>query len=214
LARKGAIEKYMWDEEREFYFDYNFMSGKPGPVYSLAGYYTMWVGMDDADVAAKLVRHMDKFEFAGGLSTTAEKPDVARPLPTQWAYPNGWAPLHLIVVEALQKYGYHVAAERIARKWVNANLVRFEQTGNFYEKYNVVDIDAPPKEGLYPTHIGFGWTNSVFIRFCQLFLRAEELPEVDMESYSVPLRELVKNPRQTLRKVGVKLNQAVPKRLS
>ena len=105
-------------------------------------------------------------------------------------------------------------AERIARKWLNSNLVMFEQTGNFLEKYNMVEIKKQPAEGVYPTHIGFGWTNAVFIRFCQLFLKAEEIPEIEMEPYTVPLKELVKNPRQTLRRVGVKLNSAVPRRLS
>jgi alpha,alpha-trehalase len=214
MARKAAMMKCMWDEDEEFYFDYNFMSGKHSPVWSLAGFYPMWAGMDSADTAAKVVAHLDKFEFEGGLVTTAAKPDVPRPLPTQWAYPNGWAPLHLLVVEALERYGYHVDAERIARKWLNANLVMFEQTGNFLEKYNMVDIKKQPAEGVYPTHIGFGWTNAVFIRFCQLFLKAEEIPEIELEPYTVPLKELVKNPRQTLRRVGVRLNSAVPRRLS
>jgi alpha,alpha-trehalase len=214
LARKAVMSKCMWDDESGFYFDYNYMAGKRGPVYSLAGFYPMWAGMHDTEVAAKLVANLEKFEYEGGLATTAEKPHVEEPLPAQWSHPNGWAPLHLIVVEALQRYGYHVAAERIARKWLHANLVRFEETGNFYEKYNVVRIHDKPKEGVYPTHIGFGWTNAVFIRFCQLFLRADELPEVNTEAYTIPLRELVKNPRQTLRRVGVKINSTVPKRFS
>lgn len=213
-ARKNSMQKFMWDEEQGFYFDYNFMTGKRGPVYSLAGFYPMWAGMDDAETAAKIMDNLDKFEYEGGLVTTAKKPYVNTPVPCQWAFPNGWAPLQLIAIEAMERYGYHVAAERIARKWINANLVHFEETGDFLEKYNVVDIRDEPAEGVYPTHVGFGWTNAVFVRFCQKYLRHDELPEIKSTADLPPLRELVRNPRKTLKRVGVKINSAVPKRLT
>ena len=212
LARKATIMKYMWDEEKGFYFDYNFMTGKRGPIWSVAAFFPMWVGMDDAEVAAKVVEHLEKFEYEGGTSCTAEKPTVHDPVPAQWSWPNGWANLHLVVVEALEKYGYHVAAERVARKWINACLVRFEEEGFFFEKYNVVDIHKPPKDGVYPSQKGFGWTNAVFVRFCHKYLRADELPEIQISGELAPLKQLVRNPRKTLKRVGVKLN-SYPKRL-
>ena len=135
-------------------------------------------------------------------------------MPTQWAYPNGWAPLQLIAIEAMENYGYHVAAERIARKWINANLVQFEKEGEFFEKYNVVHINEEPMEGVYPSQVGFGWTNAVFYRLCQKYLQADELPHIESMATMPPLQELVKNPRRTLRRVGVKLNAAVPRRTS
>jgi len=214
LARKSNMMKYLWDEEKGFYFDYNFMTGKRGPVYSLAGFYPMWAGMDDGETAKRIMDNLDRFEFEGGLPATAKKPYVEVPVPVQWAYPNGWAPLMMMAVEAMERYGYHVAAERVARKWIHANLVRFEEEGVFYEKYNVVDIHEGPAEGLYPTHIGFGWTNAVFARFCQKYLRPEELPKIESVAQLPPLKELVRNPRKTLRRVGVKLNPAVQRRTS
>jgi alpha,alpha-trehalase len=213
LARKAQMRKYMWDEEKGFYFDYNFMTGKRGPVWSLAGFYPMWAGLDDTESAKRVMDNLERFEYDGGLVTTAKKPMIQMPLPPQWAYPNGWAPLHLIAVEAMERYGYHVAAERIARKWINANLVRFEESGEFFEKYNVVDVDEEPADGVYPLHVGFGWTNAVFARFCHKYLRPDEIPHVDAVGVQSPLKQLVRNPRKTLRKVGVKLNEAVPKRL-
>lgn len=214
LSRRAAMQNTMWDEERGFYFDYNFMTGKRGPVYSLAGFYPMWAGMDDIDTAARVMQNLDKFEYEGGLSTSAKKPHIEMSLPTQWAYPNGWAPLHLIAVEAMERYGYHAQAERIARKWLNANLVQFEDTGQFYEKYNVVSIQDEPVEGVYPSQTGFGWTNGVFARLCQRYLKPEERPEIATTVSSLPLKELVKNPRQTLRRVGVKVNDTLTRPFS
>jgi alpha,alpha-trehalase len=212
MARKNMIMKYMWNEEKGFYFDYNFMTGKQGPIYSLAGYFPMWAGMEDAENAAKIVQNLEHFEYDGGLSCTAEKPYFKEPVPMQWSYPNGWANLHLIVVEALEKYGYHIAAERIARKWLNCNLVRFEDEGAFFEKYNVVKVHEEAKDGVYPSQVGFGWTNAVFVRFCQKYLHENEIPEIKSAAELPPLKQLVRNPRKTLKRVGVKLN-SVPKRL-
>lgn len=214
LARRGMMQRYLWDEERGVYFDYNFMTGKRGPVYSLATFYPMWAGMDDIDTAARIMQNLDKFEYEGGLVTSAKKPYMNFPMPTQWAYPNGWAPLHLIAIEAMERYGYHTAAERLARKWINANLVQFEATGEFYEKYNVVNLREEPLEGVYPSQTGFGWTNAVFVRLCQKYLRPDEVPYVAPRVSQAPLKELVKDPRKTLRRVGVKLTKAVPKRLT
>jgi alpha,alpha-trehalase len=214
LSRRAAMMKYMWDEEKGCYFDYNFMTGKRGPVYSLAAFYPMWAGLDSKETAARVMGNLDKFEYEGGLVTSAKKPHVNTPLAAQWSYPNGWAPLHLIAVEGMERYGYHVAAERLARKWLNTNLLKFEETGEFMETYNVVDINEEPGDGVYPHQTGFGWTNAVFVRFCHKYLREDEMPHIESSASLPPLKQLVRNPRQTLRRVGVKLNAAVPKHLT
>ena len=88
----------------------------------------------------------------------------------QWAYPNGWAPLHFIVVQGLRRYGYEAEARRIAFRWLKTNNDWFMKHGVFLEKYNVVEPDKPPMKGLYPSLPGFGWTNAVFEKFCQEFI--------------------------------------------
>jgi alpha,alpha-trehalase len=213
LSRTAMMRKYLWDEDKGFYFDYNYMTSKRSPVYSLAGFYPMWAGMDSVETAESVMSHLNLFEFEGGLATSAEKPHIKSPIPTQWAYPNGWAPLQMIAVQGMEKYGYHVAAERVARKWINANLVQFEAQGEFFEKYNVVDIHKEAVEGVYPSQSGFGWTNAVFAYFCRRYLSPEELPVIESSAVSPnALQQLVKNPRRTLRKVGMKLDTAIPKR--
>jgi alpha,alpha-trehalase len=216
LARKNMMQKYLWNEDKGCYFDYDYMAGKQGPVWSLAAFFPMWAGMDDVGTAGRIMDNLEKFEYAGGLVTTAKEPEIVSPIPAQWAYPNGWAPLHLIAVEAMERYDYHVAAERIARKWLATNLDWFERNGEFLEKYNVVDPQEPPMEGLYPTHPGFGWSNAVFERFCQRYLRVDEMPHINRSSSVTisPLGELVRSPRRTLKRVGSKLNLPNVKRLT
>lgn len=174
--RKASMESLMWSELRGLFYDYNYAKEKRGSVSSLASFYPMWAGLADGQQAAQMVKALRKFEYRGGLAATDSQPLnqlVPGRMPTQWAYPNGWAPLHYIVVKGLQRYGYKVDAERIARKWVKTNLDWFNAHGIFLEKYNVVQPDSPPVKGVYPSQTGFGWTNAVFERFCQEFLDAK-----------------------------------------
>src|SRR5579884_2332126 len=175
--RKNTMNELMWDKIRGLYYDYNFVKEKRGNVSSLAAYFPMWAGMVDEKQAAALVKALRRFEHKGGLSTTDALPlgqFVLGSLPTQWAYPNGWAPLHFIVVMALERYGYHREARRIAMKWLKTNLQWFNHERVFLEKYNVVAPEKPPLKGLYPSQTGFGWTNSVFERFCQDYVDRPE----------------------------------------
>jgi alpha,alpha-trehalase len=176
--RKEAMDELMWSPSRDFYYDYDFVRQRRGSVTSLAGFYPMWAGMLSKEQAAALVRSLKKFEVKGGLTTTDIQFNQRLPgqIPgtgntaTQWAYPNGWAPLHYIVIQALERYGYHEDARRIAMKWLKTNLDWFKHEGVFLEKYNVVSPEKPPAKGLYPSQTGFGWTNAVFERLCQDYI--------------------------------------------
>lgn len=167
--RKKTMDELMWDRLRGLYYDYNYSKEKRGSVSSLATYYPMWAGMVDGRQAASLVKALRRFENKGGLATTDALPlgqYVPGSMPTQWAHPNGWAPLHFLVVQGLERYGYREDAKRIALKWVKNNLQWFERHDEFLEKYNVVNPEKPPMKGVYPSQTGFGWTNAVFERFC------------------------------------------------
>lgn len=171
--RKKNMNELMWDRVRGMYYDYNFVKKKRGNVSSLASFFPMWAGMVDDNQAVALVKALRRFENKGGLSTTDALPlgqFVLGSMPTQWAYPNGWAPLHFIVIKALERYGYHQDARRIAMKWLKTNLQWFNQNQVFLEKYNVVSPEKPPIKGVYPSQTGFGWTNSVFERLCQDYI--------------------------------------------
>ncbi len=171
--RKKVMKTLMWDRLRGMYYDYNYKKGKRGNISSLATFFPMWAGMVDKAEAETLVKALRKFEQKGGLATTDNLPVgqyVMGAMPTQWAYPNGWAPLNYIVINALERYGYHADAKRIATKWLKANLYWFNQNGVFLEKYNVANPDKPPVKGVYPSQTGFGWTNAVFERLCQEYV--------------------------------------------
>ncbi len=171
--RAKTVNKLMWDKSNNLYYDYNYTKQKRSRVGSLASFYALWSGLADEHQAKKLVKNLSRFEYRGGLATT-DNPALNRfmpsSLPLQWAYPNGWAPLHFITVQGLERYGYHEDAKRIAMKWIKTNLDWFNKNQVFLEKYNVVQPKDPPARGLYPSQTGFGWTNAVFERFCRDYI--------------------------------------------
>ena len=172
-ARKKMMDELMWSPSRGYYYDYNFVKERRGNISSLAGFFPLWAGMLDDKKAKKLVSALGRFENKGGLSTTDNQPVsqlVPGSLPTQWAHPNGWAPLEYLVIQGLERYGYHEDARRLAMKWLRTNLAWFNKHGVFLEKYNVVNPEKPPQKGVYPSQTGFGWTNAIFERLCQNYI--------------------------------------------
>jgi alpha,alpha-trehalase len=172
-TRKATMNEMMWDQSRGLFYDYNYVKERRANVSSLAAYYPLWAGMVDGRQAQELVKALKRFEQKGGMATTDSLPItqyVPGSMPTQWAYPNAWAPLQYLVVKGLQRYGYNEDARRIAMKWLSNNLNWFNEHGEFLEKYNAVSPEKPPAKGVYPSQTGFGWTNAVFERFCQEFI--------------------------------------------
>lgn len=171
--RAEMINAFMWDEEKGYYFDYNYVDGVRSKVWSVAGLYALWTGLATEHQAERIVKNLDKFLLPGGLSTTAapRKPPVhEEKYNHQWAYPNGWAPLHWIAVKGLERYGYAEEAEKIAKLWLKTNLIYFREHGVFREAYNVAETTDTPQPGVYPPQLGFGWTNGVFVDLAQSYL--------------------------------------------
>jgi alpha,alpha-trehalase len=159
--REKEMRKLMWSEERGFYFDYNYSSEKRAKFYSLAGFYPMWAGVVTKAEAKRMVKKIKLFECDGGLANTQRR--GLSPEYRQWDYPNGWPGQQYIVASALKKYGYEKLAKRIVHKWVDMNTKIFSETGNMWEKYDVVTMQIG-KSGRYKTQSGFGWTNGVYLR--------------------------------------------------
>ncbi len=156
--RKNAIEKYCWNNNNGFYFDYDYVAGIQKQSLTLAGLYPLYFHFstqEQADVVA--IKLQEKFLYPGGLVTTTEITSQ------QWDSPNGWAPLQWISIRGLLKYGHSRLAKEIAKRWMGINEKVYRNTGKMMEKYNVVAIDLEAGGGEYPAQDGFGWTNGVYL---------------------------------------------------
>ena len=155
--RAAAIQKYCWDEQRQFFYDYDFVRRENTSSETLAAVFPLYVGLANhkqaAAVAAKLERD---FLRDGGLVTTLVSNDQ------QWDAPNGWAPLNYIAIKGLRRYGYIKLADTIKQRWLQTNQLVFERHHKFIEKYDVINPGELGGGGEYDLQDGFGWTNGVF----------------------------------------------------
>ena len=159
--RAALINKLMWNEQDGLYEDYDFARGRMRRYPFLTTFYPLWAGIASRQQAAWVAANLSVFERAGGLQTsTSESGD-------QWDAPFGWAPLQLIAVEGLRRYGYQAEADRVSGKFLSMVAERYYSRGTILEKYDVVrrsvELNREIRFGYHSNEAGFGWTNAVFI---------------------------------------------------
>jgi alpha,alpha-trehalase len=166
LLRQQKIDDFLWDEEAGLYFDHNFSTGKRRAYRYATTFYPLWAGIASPEQAKRVWQNLDKFETAGGIITSSHVSG------NQWDAPFGWAPLNLIVVEGLLRYGYEEDAKRIARKFLAMAVQEFFKDGTLVEKYDVCacssDVSQEILFGYSSNETGFGWTNGVFLELLKI----------------------------------------------
>jgi alpha,alpha-trehalase len=174
--RKALIDQYLWDARRGQFFDYNFTSASRSSYEYLTTFYPLWAGLATPEQARAVAQNLKRFEQPGGLVTSRENTGV------QWDYPYGWAPLHLLAIEGLRRYGYDSDADRVSLAFLSMILENYRREGTIREKYNVVtrSSEANVSAG-YPANVaGFGWTNGVFLELLR------ELPKQQFDRLASP----------------------------
>jgi len=158
--RAERVNRLLWDAKDGLYYDYNFAQARIRRYPFLTTFYPLWAGIANKDQAERVRKALGKFERPGGLRTSTNRSG------DQWDAPFGWAPLELIAVEGLRRYGYNADANRIAEKFLGMVNQEFHRTGTILEKYDVErgagDIQGQVRYGYTSNEVGFGWTNGVF----------------------------------------------------
>ena len=159
------------------FFEYNYILKKHITVWSLNAFWTMWAGIATSEQAAALVRHLPKFLFAHGLAMT--DCDYPSPHPEfdwlQWGYPAGWPPFHVMVAEALLKYGYVEEARSVASRFLGLQLAVYQRTGKLWEKYNVVHGTLHFPQERYEVPPLHGWSSASVVLLGRLVAPAVAL---------------------------------------
>ena len=162
-TRRQAMEKYFWNRDRGLYFDYDFTTNSQSSYIYATTFYPLWVGLATPEEAKAIAKNLKLFEQPGGLLMSREETSA------QWDYPYGWAPIQLIAIEGLRRYGFDEEANRISVEFLSTVLENFRRDGTIREKYNVVtrSSETQVKVGYTQNVIGFGWTNGVFLELLQ-----------------------------------------------
>jgi alpha,alpha-trehalase len=156
-ARKAAMNKYFWNEQAGMFFDYDFLHGHQSNYYYATAFYPLWAGLATPEQAQALERNLNHFEHPGGIAMSDRVTGM------QWDLPYGWAPLQLIPVEGLRRYGFNDDADRVSQEFVSDVYDNFKRDQTIREKYNVItrSTQAQVAAGYKTNVVGFGWTNGV-----------------------------------------------------
>jgi alpha,alpha-trehalase len=157
--RQKRIVQYLWDADRGQFFDFDTVNAKRSRYEYAATFYPLWAGLASKEEAAAVARSLKLFEQPGGVAMSRTESHA------QWDFPYGWAPIQLLAVEGLRRYGYAAEADRLSGKFVSMVLENFRRDHTIREKYNVVtrSSETTVVEGYAQNFTGFGWTNAVFL---------------------------------------------------
>ena len=167
--RQALITKLLWNEREGLFFDYQFVKRAQSTYDYAATFYPLWTGLASPEQARAVARNLRLFEQPGGIVTSRTESGA------QWDFPYGWAPLQLLAVEGLRRYGYGADADRISEHFLSMVLENFNRDRTIREKYNVVTRSSETNisKGYAQNVIGFGWTNGVFLELLHESPRAD-----------------------------------------
>ncbi len=170
IARRSAINKYLWNSANGVFYDYNFATHHRSTYNYVTAFYPLWAGLASPQQAAAMEHHLSLFEHEGGLAMSDENSGV------QWDLPFGWAPTNWLAIKGLAQYGFTSDASRISNEFSQTILQNFLRDGTIREKYNVVSGSANVEvsAGYKSNAIGFGWTNGVYLQMSDLIPHARK----------------------------------------
>lgn len=189
---KAAIEAVLWDEESGSWFDYDYVREELRKAFYPTNLVPLWVKAHHNDsVIPKVLTYLNESgatSYPGGIPTSLFQTGQ------QWDFPNGWAPLQHIVVEALENSNNEDAkalAFDLAQRWVQSNHKSFILSkGNMFEKYDVSVVGGQGGGGEYEVVIGFGWSNGVVLDFMKKYGKdLKSLPDVIETPSTTPSSE-------------------------
>jgi alpha,alpha-trehalase len=165
--RRRIVQDLLWNESAGMFFDYDFQNKKLSSYEYASTFYPLWAGIATGAQARDVAKQLHRFEQEGGVAMGTKETGV------QWDFPYGWAPIQLITVEGLRRYGYSTDADRISYKFLAMVLANFGRDKNIREKYNVVTDSSNIElaEGYRSNVVGFGWTNAVFLELLRALPR-------------------------------------------
>jgi hypothetical protein len=162
MERSALINKYLWDDETEFYYNVNkndqsftFKNKDDLKIKEIIGFLPMWAGAADSEHVEKLIKSLtnkDEFWRKFGVPTLSAKDDYYNPI----GYWNGpiWVQWQYLIFRGLLDYGYKEIASEFAEKVIDNVINQLKVDHYFWEFYSADDHQA----GWNKTYI---WTGIV-----------------------------------------------------
>ena len=149
------INKHMWDNKKNFYFDL-MLDGKRAPVKSIAAFWTLLAKVASKSQAEALVEQLKNsktFKTVHRVPTLAADESGFNPEGGYWRGAV-WAPTEKMIVQGLENYGYTDLAREIALNHLYNVIEVYRQTGTLWENYAPQSVErGKPSKGDF-----VGWT--------------------------------------------------------
>ncbi|MDG1378751.1 MAG: trehalase family glycosidase [Flavobacteriaceae bacterium] len=173
--RAKRMHKYMWNEDKKQYFDFNYITKEQSYFESASNYSPLWAGIVNLETAQTMLQTlMQELKVKGGVvgSSKRSRGEISALRPDrQWDYPNGWAPHQMMIWKGLLNYGFNKELQELIYRWlfmITKNAVDYN--GTIPEKYNVVtgshkvfsEYGNVGTDFEYITQEGFGWMNASY----------------------------------------------------
>lgn len=168
------INKYMWNPEEGFYFDYDSNKATQSKIMASSGFMPLICGAANQEQVDSLIKQLDNPETFG---TSLLVPSVARNTDyytkDMWRGPV-WTNINWLIAYGFDRCGSHGIAERIHSKTIKAIEKYYLELGSLFEYYDSDDQVKPtqlfrkgklaPKESPYHQVISdYGWTASTYV---------------------------------------------------
>ena len=137
------INKWLWSEEDEFYFDYNIPKQELHKVWSVASFLPIFAGICSESQVKSLVKHLQDPE---SFATPFPIPSISKKDVTfgsdMWRGPV-WINYNYMITQGLKEYGYTDFANKILEKTISYMNHWYQLTGTIYEFYDCNHMKAP-----------------------------------------------------------------------
>jgi len=125
--RKDQYDQYLYNPEKGYYYDYDFVAGKPSEAETLAAVFPLLTGLSSPEQAAAVARKIER-DF---LTGNGVKDDLAGDY--------GSAEMNYLTILALRKAGRTDLADTLKQRWLQLNRQYFAAHRHILPAYNLKD---------------------------------------------------------------------------
>jgi alpha,alpha-trehalase len=166
--REEAINKILWNHEKNVWMDWNYrLTRFQDKAFYPSNLLPLAFGIKPPVSSYKIIKMYEKelFSYPGGIPASSE----GLPQKQQWDFPNAWPPHQHMAVKIFMRMKEPKLALNVAQRYYQSVYNGYKNRNEFAEKYLANDVGGKGGGGEYVPQTGFGWSNSVFLKFADLF---------------------------------------------
>lgn len=131
--RKELLDKYLYNTEKGFYYDYDFVKQKQSETETLAGIFPVLTGLSDSAQTEAVIRKIQQ----SFLTNNGVLNDILQE--------NGSAEMNYLTILALRKAGKTELAHTLKNRWIALNREYFAKNKHILPTYNLKNPDSSQK---------------------------------------------------------------------